>query len=498
MKIPGAHYQDASWQKIGYAVTQALTDAIISVGDQLCLNSLLADIESFSTAYPEIWAVAQQALRTRSYGSFKKEHNCHGHDGLMLAESLLEAIWAGALVGKLGADLCASKKKTAARIKSVCGDFLKDLRDELDADACSADPEIQAMFEAREAALPAGLRRKGSNIAISSDHLYRLRTVEQAMTEFRRFLENWRNHPEKVGTLLGIDVLPTVEPLAVRRALVGLRRGECKAAWLLDYHQKFAPRPKKLVQYEGPILCGQQLTEGKWALKSLEARVDGLIGELRDYASLCDALDNELPVVRDGDGDLLDLNNPEVIASVLHALLCEADDDTNRLQENPVQSDSSPDADPEAEDEDDDPVPQDEHDSDGNDLDWDIARGDNSIADSPGSSTVSEQDDEVLQAITASCIQAFPLAIQVAVLIEIFPKGDADLPWLLKNMNAFGRLGMNTPSLKALSPKFLAGQLAAAANAKPLSEQKFMAQVKLAQVKFLDCCKRRLIATREQ
>lgn len=496
MRIPGANYQDASWQKIGYAATQALTDAIVTVGNSKGLDALLADEKTFLATYPEIWAVAQQALRTRSYGNFKNEQNCHRYDGLVLAESLLNAIWDRDLVGNLWHDLHRKNKKKASTIKSTCAFFLKDLRDKIDADECSAVPEVHAMFEAREALLPKSSRRKGAKQAMSTDHLFRLRTVEQAMAEFRQFLENWENHPEKVGTLLGIEVLPTVEPLGVRRILQGLRRGQCKATWLLDYHQKFAPREKESVGHQGPILCGKKLTSSKWALDSLEARIDGYIGELRDYAELSDTFASQLPTIRNEDGDLLDLNNHEVIANVFHTLSCEADTDSNRLLEAPRPYEPTQDS--ANLDDQDEPETSDEQDANGNEPEWDIAREDEDNEDSPGSSDMSEVDDVILQAISADCIQGFPLAIQVAVLIEIFPKGDADLLWLLRNMDAFGRFGMEAPSLRALTPKFLAQQLAAANTTKPLSERKFMAQVKLAQVKFLDCCQRRLIAYRNQ
>ena len=515
MKIPGMHYQDASWKTVSEAVAAALTDSIFATFDDHGRDSVCASPEAFLAWLPEVWATAEQLLRTRSYKNFKAERNCHQRDGDFLALDLVLALmtdkgpepdperkskqkprlpWPRELANVL------AKQKTLSRtaVKKTCRDLFSEVRDQVDVQGFKAIPEMLERFDALQAALPLGQRRKNATLGISGPHLLRMRTVEQALHEFRWFLDDWRAHPAQVGELLGVEMLPGVEPLEVYRILQGLADGRCPARWLLDYHRRFAPRPKKLAAWDGPLLCGKKLDDNLWALQSLEDRVDEIIVELREYALLSEVQNNDLPVIHGRGGDNLDPNDPDIIDRMLAVGQESVDADGNRLQERPG-VEAGEEAAGEAEEETADAEEGDEGAVDGEAVDWDVSRHSDAVTQSPGRISTSagdedddgdgdddDDDDDEKIIHVRKCLERFPLAIQVGVLIAVYPAGDAGLRGLLVNMDVFGRWNM-APALRPLTQAFLATK-----HEPPLGAKEFAGKVSAARVQFMDCCLRRL------
>lgn len=503
MKIPGMHYQDASWGKVGDAVAVALTDSIFSTIDDHGRDRVCASVDAVLDHLPEIWVTAEQLLLTRGYKNFKNEFNCHQRDGHSLALDLILA-----LLTDMGpapdpdrnstqesrlpwplelADVLVNQKSISrTAVKKTCRNLLSEVRDEMDVQSFQAIPELQARFEALQAALPPGQQRKNATLAISVPHLLRMRMVDQALGEFRWFLEDWRAYPEKIGEFFGIEMLQGVEPLEVYRARQQLADGHCSARWLLEYYAKFAPRSKDLVGYKGPILAGKKVLDNLWAMKSLELRIDQVIVELREYALLSGALNNDVIVTHGADGEELDPNDPDIVDRMLSAGWESTESEQSRLLERPEDAavdDAEHAADEGAASDDED---QDEDSIDQDAIDWDVSACDGEPSDSPGNESTSADDDDDQKIIhVRKCLERFPLAIQVGVLIAVYPPRDPDLLGLLMNMNVFGRWEM-APALRPLTPKFLAKK-----HEPPLGEKTFSGKVNVAMKAFLDCCRRR-------
>lgn len=505
MKIPGMHYQDASWGKVGDAVAAALTDSIFSTLDDHGREHVCASVDTVLDHLSEIWVTAEQLLLTRSYKNFKNERNCHQRDGHSLALDLILALLTDMGPAsdpdrnstqesrlpwplELADVLVGQKSISRTAIKKTCRNLLSEVRDEMDVQGFQAIPELQARFEALQAVLPPGKQRKNATLAISVPHLLRMRMVDQALGEFRWFLEDWRAYPEKIGEFFGIEILPGVEPLEVYRARKLLADGHCSARWLLEYYAKFAPRSKDLVSYKGPILAGKKVLDNLWALKSLEVRIDQVIVELREYALLSGVQNNDVFVMHGADGREIDPNDPDVVDRILSAGWESLEREENRLLGRPEDAAAeeakyAKNEDEAASEHDDD---QDEDPVDQEVVDWDVPDNREKPSDSPGNESTSADDDDDQKIIhVRKCLERFPLAIQVGVLIAVYPSGDADLLELLTNMNVFGRWEM-APALRPLTPKFLAKK-----HEPPLGEKTFAGKVNVAKEAFLNCCRRR-------
>ena len=502
MKIPGMHYQDASWGKVGDAVAAALTDSIFSTFDDHGRDRVCASVDTVLDHLSEIWVTAEQLLLTRSYKNFKNERNCHQRDGHSLALDLILALLTdkgpapeadrnsaqeSRLPWRLELADVLVNQKTISRtgVKKTCRNLLSEVRDEMDVQGFQAIPELQARFDALQAALPPGKQRKNATLAISVPHLLRMRMVDQALGEFRWFLEDWRAYPEKIGEFFGIDILPGVEPLQLYRARQQLADGHCSARWLLDYYAKFAPRSKDLITYKGPILAGKKVLDNLWALKSLEVRVDQVIVELREYALLSGVQNNDVIVTYGANGEEIDPNDPDIIDHMLSVGWASTESEESRLLERPEDATlddaehAADEGDAASEDQEEDAIDQEA-------VDWNVSGYNDEFSDSPGNESTSEESDDDQKIIhVRKCLERFPLAIQVGVLIAVYPPRDADLLGLLTNMNVFGRWNM-APALRPLTPKFLAKK-----HEPPLGEKTFSGKVNVAMKAFLDCCRRR-------
>ncbi|WP_144011760.1 hypothetical protein [Vandammella animalimorsus] len=292
MKIPGMHYQDASWPKVKKWAWWALEAAVLDVrgGGQrrlACKRDFLDHKQALGERAIGLLQQAQSLQpQPQQFGPLLAESwrrrpateadacNCHGKSVLELAQELLMALFGEqACTDRKYERLCRALPEAAGpsavdwgNFAHACQQTLGELRDALDVQGYKVQLGLD---EAQGFAAPGRRQRPGrpgrKPAAMSEDQLRRLRCMDMALNRFRDFIDRWQPAGSaaaaglavvvdaqggagpavaaahalpphaQMALILGRKVLPGVVPIEVGR----IRRGVIRLKWLLRWSRHF-------------------------------------------------------------------------------------------------------------------------------------------------------------------------------------------------------------------------------------------------------------------
>lgn len=384
---------------------------------------------------------------------------------------------------RLGKMTSTTEKINAVMLQKLCDAVLTELRERVGVQG------YQKLFGLEESEAQA-TKLKGAQAteSMSGYRLYQLRLIDTCMNEMTRFFDSWSNHVEKMSVVLNHEVYTGVEPFEVQR----LRKGHCKAAWLLRWSEHYARKDKK---GKGP-LHGSKVSEKRFPTKnqSLEARIDDLIGELAQLANEADIKNGKGYQIPGGNGRGSlddDLNDPEFLIRIIEeaqyrpeALLL------NQPDEEPEDSEKSDELATAETDEDGD---EDQSDSAGKE---EVSAGEDDVSEVPGPGDTGRGDEDDSEDISQEillmrCLDRYPLATQVGVVLAKCPQNSSEGRAILKHMKVFDL--WKIPATTVLSNQLLAAQ-----HPDKLTPLAFAGHVKGVQLRVHDCLRNLLFDRRDK
>ena len=467
MRVVGMNYQDDAWPEMSGALSGALAGGVISIGAENFVPP-----EYFMARWPDLWVEAEQRLRGRR--GLSRRYNAHGRDCLSLALDLLDALAEDESDGRESARLRLAKslpkngRASFKKLREKCHGVLDELRDRID---------IQGYL----VALPIDCEYGGRGRPMSTYKLPQWQLVDRCLHGLGRLFDNWATEPAAMELILGHPTYPGIEPIEVRQ----LRRGACKAEWLLRWSDHFGPRDEKGYA----LLAGPRVTGKKFAAQNLTVAIQNVIEELSVEAQRCNAESDRqdataLAWSRKGNRPLWDDDGNDVdwlmevgemvIGSGQDRLLDRPDVDQPQEEDDPVPDGSAGDE------------GDDSYDSDGSWGSTEHGEGDDvedrngadvGSDEQPGDSTEAEDSLPTVEALIQRCLARYPLAIQVSVVLELHRGQSAEAGRQIKRMGVFESWGISA-DVNGLTPAVLRDRYVQSEGA--ISEREFLGKQRVA------------------